>query len=366
MASKESEEIVILGAGLAGLTLAYRFSEMGVPYRLLEARDRIGGRIKTISTNAGATIEMGATWFADKHIHLMQLIKQLDVPYQQQYTGSRVLYDHANPERNAQLFELPATNESQYLFKKGTNSLIEALYQQLDQERILLGHQVNSLEFDDHGININAGDQRINAHKVVNTLPPNLFLNTMEVTPGLPKALAEVSSKAHTWMGESIKVGLEYPDDFWREHKIGTIMSQFGPAQELHDHQHDTVKGNVLKGFVSPDFHHQGHDYRKARVIEQMAFYFGKDLPHAHYYEKDWQDDPLTYYPYTSEVIPHQNNGHSIFRESFFDNRLYFAGSETAQAFPGYLDGAVERAFSLSEILTEKKNTKNEIHEEKA
>lgn len=347
----ESEEIVILGAGLAGLTAAYSLASRGISYQLLEARERIGGRIHTITTDTGATIEMGATWFADKHIHLMELIRKLEVPYQQQYTGSRVLYDFANPGRTAQIFELPENNEAQYLFSKGTQSLLEALYLTLNPQTIHLGQHVQKLAFEEDQVVISANGRKVKANIVINTLPPNLFVNTVEVSPGLPESLVEVFTKTHTWMGESIKAGLEYPNDFWRPQKIGTLLSQFGPAQELHDHHHEGKAGNVLKGFINSDLHIQGREARKEKVLDQMRFYFGPELPIPKYYEADWQDDPFTFYPYSSEVMPHQYNGHPMLRESFYDNRLYFAGSETAQVFPGYLDGAVERGNAVVQAI---------------
>ncbi|MDW3193623.1 MAG: FAD-dependent oxidoreductase [Cytophagales bacterium] len=348
----ESEEVVILGAGLAGLTLAYELESQGIAYVLLEARDRIGGRVHTTTTDSGATIEMGATWFADKHVHLMELIKILNVPFQHQYTGKRVLYDYANPGRTAQLFEVPAATEAQYLFTDGSQSLIRALSEKLDPNRILTDHQVQQLSFDEKGVTVLVNDKALRTERVINTLPPNLFVNKIEISPALPEDLQKVASQTHTWMGESIKVGLEYAQAFWRGHEIGSLLSQFGPASELHDHQHEGKTGNILKGFINPDLHQQGTKVREEKVLEQMKFYFGPELPKATYYEKDWQDDPSTFHPYQAEIMPHQYNGHPIFRQSFFEDRLYFAGSETAQAFPGYLDGAVERGRQVAKQLT--------------
>jgi monoamine oxidase len=52
-------DVVIVGAGAAGLAAARALSERGVAFRVLEARDRIGGRILTLESGAGAPIELG-------------------------------------------------------------------------------------------------------------------------------------------------------------------------------------------------------------------------------------------------------------------------------------------------------------------
>ncbi|WP_034917544.1 NAD(P)-binding protein [Gillisia sp. CAL575] len=41
--------IIILGAGLSGLLIAYRLKQDGIPFKILDARSRIGGRIHAVS-----------------------------------------------------------------------------------------------------------------------------------------------------------------------------------------------------------------------------------------------------------------------------------------------------------------------------
>lgn len=54
-------DVLVLGAGFAGLTAARELSQRGLSVRILEARDRIGGR--TWHTEAlGRDLELGGTW----------------------------------------------------------------------------------------------------------------------------------------------------------------------------------------------------------------------------------------------------------------------------------------------------------------
>ena len=54
-------DVLVIGAGAAGLAAARALSEQGFSLAVLEARDRIGGRIYTTRpTDAGLPVELGA------------------------------------------------------------------------------------------------------------------------------------------------------------------------------------------------------------------------------------------------------------------------------------------------------------------
>ena len=142
---KKEKEVLIIGAGLSGLTIAYRLERAGVSYKLIEGRDRVGGRIQTVKTSSGSTIEMGATWFSDKHQHLMQLIEELNVPYEHQYSGKHVLYDYHNGGRKVEAIKVPPSHESTYIFSNGTEDLTTALYSRLKSDWVFVSERLESL-----------------------------------------------------------------------------------------------------------------------------------------------------------------------------------------------------------------------------
>jgi len=53
--------VIVVGAGFAGLAAARRLTERGGEVLILEARDRIGGRVHSV-TRGGLTFDMGASW----------------------------------------------------------------------------------------------------------------------------------------------------------------------------------------------------------------------------------------------------------------------------------------------------------------
>lgn len=57
----DAASVIIVGAGAAGLAAASMMAESGIDVRVLEARERIGGRVWT-DTSLGVPLDLGASW----------------------------------------------------------------------------------------------------------------------------------------------------------------------------------------------------------------------------------------------------------------------------------------------------------------
>jgi monoamine oxidase len=57
----DAKSLLVVGAGMAGLSAARSLADAGWPVRVIEARDRIGGRVYT-NRDWGVPLEMGASW----------------------------------------------------------------------------------------------------------------------------------------------------------------------------------------------------------------------------------------------------------------------------------------------------------------
>ncbi|BAZ51442.1 hypothetical protein NIES4103_40910 [Nostoc sp. NIES-4103] len=72
-------KVLVVGAGIAGLTAAYRLRQAGVPVDIIEARNRVGGRIRSLSNaaNTGVTVELGGEFIDTDHTSLQKLATEL-------------------------------------------------------------------------------------------------------------------------------------------------------------------------------------------------------------------------------------------------------------------------------------------------
>ncbi len=340
-------DVLIIGAGLTGLTLAYLLKKQKVSasVKLIEARDRIGGRIHTSYLQGQAPQEMGATWLGKKHKALINLLEELGIEQFAQKLGTHAIYEAISTSPH-QLVQLPPNDEPSYRIKGGTATLINALAQSLDSDQIILSQIVKSIELHGERLEVISDKKRFVAKKVIATLPPNLFVQSIDIRPRLPAELLQIAKSTHIWMGESIKISLSYQQAFWRAPGFsGTIVSNVGPIPEMYDHADSENKYFALKGFLNSSYFSLKKAERLELILRQLEKYYGDQVrSFLDYQETVWRKEVFTYATYENHILPHQNGGHPIYQQAFLDGKLYLSGSETSPAFPGYMEGAVKSA----------------------
>jgi len=339
-------DILIIGAGLSGLTLAYLLRNKGLNVKIIEARGRIGGRIYTKEKKDTASIELGATWFGKQHAHLLNLLKELDISFFVQQYGVNAIYEPFSTEPH-QLVSLPQGGESTYRIAGGTNSILSCLLENLNNDIISFNETVTKIVYDENEIiTLETNHNNFKAKKVVSTIPPNLLVNSISFSPELSENFRSIAKRTQTWMGESIKIGFTYTTPFWREKgNSGTIFSNSGPIVEMYDHSNIEDNLYALKGFMNGAYFSLSKEERMEIVLNQLKKYYGSNATNfISYEEMVWQKETHTYTPYKSPLMPHENNGNNIYLKSYFNHTLYFAGAETVPQFPGYMDAAVASA----------------------
>lgn len=98
--------VVVIGAGLAGLTAARELTKAGIDVIVLEARDRVGGRTCSRLTSDGTLLDLGAQWLGPTQDRLAALAKEVGATtfptYNEGknieiYRGERYVYEGAIP-----------------------------------------------------------------------------------------------------------------------------------------------------------------------------------------------------------------------------------------------------------------------------
>ena len=109
----ENPDVTVVGAGLSGLTAARELANAGLDVRVLEARDRSGGRTQ-VTEVGGVTVDLGGEWVDEAHTELRTLISELGVeiyPYERRkenarwYVGGELTEKMPFSKRDAEVYD---------------------------------------------------------------------------------------------------------------------------------------------------------------------------------------------------------------------------------------------------------------------
>jgi len=84
-------EVVVVGAGFAGLAAARHLADAGVDVVVIEARDRVGGRSWSVVTPGGFGVDRGGQWIGPTQHHLQALADELGVETFPTYTAGEAV-----------------------------------------------------------------------------------------------------------------------------------------------------------------------------------------------------------------------------------------------------------------------------------
>lgn len=357
--------VVIIGAGLAGLTAARLLHAAAIPCLVVDARDRIGGRILTVD-HTGAPhddgFDLGPSWFWPQMQPVMaDLVAELGVAAFPQASDGDVLFERMSRE-GPQRFQGYPQEPRSFRVVGGSAALVRTLAADLPPACMQLGAQVTALTLDTDGITLTvrrgAHSDTLHAEAVIAALPPRLLERAVAFAPALDEASARRWRATPTWMAPHAKFFALYERAFWREAGLsGTAQSMVGPMPEMHDAT--TASGQpALFGFVGVSADQRaamGEAALTQACIAQLVRLFGPDAasPRATLL-KDWAADPFT--ATDGDRVP---GGHPVAHPAPWvtgpwASRLVLGGSETSPSEPGYLAGAVAAAHEAVRAVTER------------
>jgi monoamine oxidase len=343
------ENVIIIGAGLSGLTTAHNLKKKNISFKILEAQNQSGGRIETIIGMLNTPMDLGATWFNDIHVNLMTLLNELEIEIFYQHSEGKAIFQTKSFEP-PQIFYVPNSEQSSYRIKDGTFAIIEKLQSIIGKENIFLNTSITKII--DNGDFITVVDNKgkhYEAKTVISTIPVQLLVDKIEFEPKLAEQISELMQNVQTWMSGSIKFSVEYEEPFWLQNQFsGTVFSQSGIAVEIYDHSNFEQSKFSLMGFLNGSAVNYDVSQREKLVLSQIENLFGSIVKkHISYNDKIWDNEFIAT---TNPILlyAHQNNGHPLIQEPLMGGKLFLAGTETSETNSGYLDGAVISANRVS------------------
>ena len=91
--SEQSASVVIVGGGFSGIAAAKKLHEAGQSFMVLEARERLGGRVFTKRFDNDLYLDFGGQWIGPTQDRMYELCHELGVSYFETYNEGKNILD---------------------------------------------------------------------------------------------------------------------------------------------------------------------------------------------------------------------------------------------------------------------------------
>ncbi|RPK31390.1 flavin monoamine oxidase family protein [Paenibacillus xylanexedens] len=361
----KDEPVIIIGAGLSGLRAATLLHAQGIKCIVLEARDRVGGRVLSVGVEGEPELgkfDLGPTWYWPRYEFAMdQLVKKLNLQTFEQFTHGKMLVERSSTEPPIQ-HDLPAgAMEYSLRFVGGVQVLIDALVTTLPIETIHLNTKVTAIHQDINGtVKVQTDGKNFYASSVIVALPPRIIEQNISFLPRLHSELQSNLINKPTWMGGQAKIVAVYDTPFWRDQGLsGFVSSRVGPLQEIHDASPSSGSGALFGFFGLPAKVRldTGKEQLFELVMKQLTHLFGPSAKRVKgVLYKDWSSDEHTAVKKDSEpLLDFPNYGPIIDKTESLQN-IFYAGTEMASQQGGHLEGALQSAERVVDEVIKRYN----------
>jgi monoamine oxidase len=445
----DTADVVVVGAGFAGLTAARALTQLGYDVRVLEGRDRVGGRSCTGAV-AGLPVDLGGTFVGPTQDAVIALAAELGCAttptYHQgknlinwrgrvrSYAGTvpslslggllnvgRVRWQFgrvakrvpiAQPWTAPAAAKLDAQSLGQWLtsvrassttrdllaimsrvtwgcepddvsmlhaaryvraaggldrmldvtdgaqqdrFPAGTQQIAVRMAEDLG-DRVTLKAPVTRVEHQDGRVVVTSAGATVQAARAIIAVPPQ-HRGAITFAPELPKEHRELIER---WpQGNLSKAYAVYDTPFWRTNgQSGEALSDTGPVFITFDVSPDSPDGEpaagVLLGFVDArEFDTLPPEQRRERALAGFAALFGDAALHPiDYLDHSWGNEPFAPGGPTAAVPPGSWTSVGPWLRSPV-GPIHWAGTETADEWTGFLDGAVRSGLRVAREVAE-------------
>ncbi|MDH4463318.1 MAG: FAD-dependent oxidoreductase [Acidovorax sp.] len=358
--------IVVIGGGLSGLYAAHLLEQAGQRVLLIEARERLGGRILSLGhADDRHRLDLGPSWFWPAMNPLVAgLVSTLGLDAFAQHIQGATAIEGPDGQVHRQQVTWQQSPAS-YRVAGGMQRLIEGLRARLEGKvHILTGTRVVGLKLRPHAVELDlqdaSGAWTQQAAQVVLTIPPRLTVQDLCMEPAWPLPLVQQMRDTPSWMAGQAKFVAVYPRAFWREAGwSGTAMSHRGPLAEIHDASDASGETAALFGFVGATPAYRtgiGQDALTRQALAQLQRIFGEQAGSPLWTAvQDWAEEPLTAAASDRQPLARHPLYDAGTVPQAWSHHLWLAGTERSANAGGYLEGALESAaLAVQELLAQR------------
>ena len=326
--------VIIVGAGAAGLAAAKKLEEKGIGYQILEATDKVGGRIQKNENFADFPIDLGAEWIHEDKSILYYLINQpenepnIETILYQPMNVQQVVGNTISQIPNQDMIDYYADYITEYKFKNTTwYDYIDENFAQNIEQNIIYNSKVTTVDYTGNKVVLTTENgTEYQADKVILTVSVGVLKsNAISFNP--PLSLEKTTAIQDVEFLPGFKLFMKFSDQFYPD--VITCETSSGEktyydvayGKESEDH----VLGLLSTGTSAEEYYTLGSsDEIVTSVLKELDTYYNglasQNYVNSYLY-KDWSQQAHVQGTWTSDAEASSNT-----LNTSIDDKVYFAG----------------------------------------
>ena len=359
-----NKKVIIIGAGISGLVAGYDLTIAGYDVTILEARDRIGGRVLTIRSpfSNNHYVEGGAARIKPSHDLTIAYANHFNLTLDPFYATSGDYVDFSNGNRtiidNTTYLNTSygSTMRKNYLkIRGGSDQLTNAFANSSElSNKIYLNHAVTSITQNSDNVIVDTDVNQFQADRVLCTVPLTV-LNKINFTPNLSSEKQSAMNGGFRY-APATRIYIQFKNRFWENESLNGWGNTDLP-EEIWQPSWD-MSGNTgvlmsyLRWSAAEDMDALNDDERNNAILNRWENIFEGSINNFDTgVSKSWALDEWSKGAWASPTTSQNETLNDSISQ--IEGRLHFAG-EHASNDRGWMQGAL---FSGLRGSTEIKNT---------
>jgi len=351
--TQPSKKVVIIGAGLAGLVAGYELKRAGHDVTILEARNRVGGRVLTLRTpfSDGYFAEAGAARIPPDHDMTIGYANHFDLTLDTFYPNSGLYVNLVDGDRslvstndyldNPPWEEYPVARKDFVKIRNGTDRLPLAFADALN-EQIYLATPVESVQQNSTNVVVRVSDgSEFSADRALCTVPLPV-LNKIQFSPELSTEKITASNGGFNYLNLT-RVFIQFVNRFWENEGLNGWGNTDWPEEIWHATWDQQGPKGVLLSYLFFDRADEAAELSEENRIQHVLNRWESVFPGVQNYVEDgtslswaleeWSGGGVALPTAEQDAALGTHVGKA-------EERIHFAG-EHASEYHGWMQGAL-------------------------
>jgi len=349
-------KVLIVGAGVAGLTAGYLLNQRGIDFQILEASAVYGGRIKTNTDFVDFPIPLGGEWLHVEKGVLDEIVNDDSIHVNIETTPYDLDNDIALYEGQEVTIEDIGFDIDQKFIGSSWLDFFKQYVVPSVEDRILFNEVVESVNYANDAAVVRTANNEFAADKVIVTTPVKLLQRgTISFTPELPEDKREAIRDITVWDG--FKAFIEFSEKFYPT-AVGFNIQPSSAGQRLYyDAAYGQRSDRHVLGLFSvgtgtlPYRELTDSDLIDYMLAELDELFDNQATPnYIQHLSQNWNEEPFAQGAYITD----QENWRRVRTlGKSVDNKLFFAGTAytTGEDWSSVHTAARSAIRAVSEIL---------------